>query len=71
MDRAPQSDEHVQAHLTDHGTGPLLQFLRHRRAGAPRAQVFRNVLFRAPGLKQRLGGRTALNGNDPHILVGA
>ncbi|MER7045014.1 FAD-dependent monooxygenase [Streptomyces jumonjinensis] len=78
VDRVLQSDDHVDAALTDHATGATgavrARFLVAcdgaaspiRRAcgiSAParrRTRVFRNILFRAPELKERLGDRAAL-----------
>ncbi|WP_225094723.1 FAD-dependent monooxygenase [Streptomyces sp. CoH27] len=78
VDRVRQSDDHVQADLTDHATGTARTVRARylvacdgaaspvRRAcgiAAParhRTQVFRNILFRAPELKKRLGERAAL-----------
>ncbi|MEI5527682.1 FAD-dependent monooxygenase [Streptomyces brasiliscabiei] len=73
-----QTDDHVEATLTDHATGttstlraryvvacdgaasPVRQACGIDSPARHRTQVFRNVLFRAPELKERLGDRAAL-----------
>jgi 2-polyprenyl-6-methoxyphenol hydroxylase-like FAD-dependent oxidoreductase len=78
VDRLLQTDDHVDATLTDHTAGttrtvrarfavacdgaasPIRQACGIDAPARHRTQVFRNVLFRAPELKERLGDRAAL-----------
>ncbi|WP_149184823.1 FAD-dependent monooxygenase [Streptomyces sp. TRM49041] len=78
VDRVRQTDDHVDATLTDHTTGttgtvrarfvvacdgaasPVRRACGIDAPARHRTQVFRNILFRAPELKERLGDRAAL-----------
>ncbi|MGW0706385.1 FAD-dependent monooxygenase [Streptomyces sp. NPDC002643] len=78
VDSVRQTDDHVDATVTDHATGttgtvrarylvacdgassPIRRACGIEAPARHRTQVFRNVLFRAPGLKERLGDRAAL-----------
>ncbi|MEU2915966.1 FAD-dependent monooxygenase [Streptomyces massasporeus] len=78
VDGVLQTDDHVEATLTDHATGttgtvrarflvacdgassPIRRACGIEAPARHRTQVFRNVLFRAPELKDRLGERAAL-----------
>ncbi|WP_432064857.1 FAD-dependent monooxygenase [Streptomyces sp. C10-9-1] len=78
VERVEQSEEHVDAVLTDHAAGtsgtvrarylvacdgaasPIRRACGIEAPPRHRPQVFRNILFRAPGLRERLGERAAL-----------
>ncbi|OIK00787.1 FAD-binding monooxygenase [Streptomyces sp. MUSC 14] len=78
VDRVRQTDDHVEADLTDHATGstgtvrarylvacdgassPIRRACGIDAPARHRTQVFRNILFRAPELNERLGDRAAL-----------